>query len=155
MADRGLHSATDFDKQINTYHRKEMDLRNKIADLRAKNKTYAAAAHSLQVCKTYKSVWVAYASQPQPLKETYYKQNEAVLQTYSRAASQLDKMGISQLVEPEKIQQLVSEVEKQLGELAAELEKVQKADKAVQEDKEKVKQIQGDEINTIREHYDL
>ena len=153
MADSGLHSAADFDKQINTYHRKEMDLRNRIADLHSKNKTYAAVAHSLQVCKTYKSVWMAYASQPQPLKETYYKQNEAVLQTYSRAASQLDKMGISQLVEPEKIQRLVLETENRIAELVAELEKVQKTDKMVQEDKEKVKQIQGNEIDN--KYYNL
>ena len=143
MADRGLHSATDFDKLINTYHRKEMDLRYKIADLRAKNKTYAAAAHSLQVCKTYKSVWMAYASQPQPLKETYYKQNEAVLQTYSRAASQLDKMGISLGTEPEKVRQLVSETESRIADLIAELEIVQTSNRAIQEDKEKVEQIQG------------
>lgn len=143
MAYRGLYSATDFDKQINLYHRKEMDLRNKIADLRAKNKTYAAAAHSLQICKTYKSVWMAYASQPQPLKETYYKQNEAVLQTYSRAASQLDKMGISLGTEPEKVRQLVTETEGRIADLIAELEKVRKSNRAIQEDKEKVEQIQG------------
>ncbi len=143
MADNGLHSAADFEKQINTYHRKEMDLRNKIADLRAKNKTFAAVAHSLQVCKTYKSVWMAYASQPQPLKETYYKQNEAVLQTYSRAASQFDKTGISLGTEPEKVRQLVTETEGRIADLIAELEKVRKTNQAIQEDKEKVEQIQS------------
>lgn len=146
MADSGLHSAADFDKQINTYHRKEMDLRNRIADLHSKNKTYAAVAHSLQVCKTYKSVWMAYASQPQPLKETYYKQNEAVLQTYSRAASQLDKTGISLGTEPEKVRQLVTETESRIADLIAELEKVRKSNRAIQEDKEKVEQIQGGSI---------
>ena len=145
MADNGLHSAADFDKQINTYRRKEMKLRNKIAELRSKSKTYAAAAHSLQVCRTYKSVWLEYASQPLARKDTFYKQNEAVLQTYSRAASQLDKIGVSQLVEPEKAQQLVSEIERQITRLVAELENVQKVNNAVQEDKEKVKQIQGSE----------
>lgn len=143
MADNGLHSAADFDKQINTCRRKETYLRNRIADLHAKNKTYAAAAHSLQVCKTYKSVWMAYASQPQPLKETYYKQNEAVLQTYSRAASQLDKMGISLGTEPEKVRQLVTETEGRIANLIAELEKVRKSNRAIQKDKEKVEQIQG------------
>lgn len=143
MANSGLYSATDFDKQINLYHRKEMDLRNKIVDLRAKNKTYAAAAHSLQICKTYKSVWMAYASQPQPLKETYYKQNEAVLQTYSRAASQLDKMGISLGTEPEKIRQLVTETESRIADFIVELEIVRKTNQAIQEDKEKVEQIQS------------
>lgn len=143
MADSGLYSATDFDKQINLYHGKGMDLRNKIADLRAKNKTYAAAAHSLQICKTYKSVWMAYVSQPQPYKETYYKENEAVLQTYSRAASQLDGMGISLGTEPEKVRQLVTETEGRIADFIAELEKVRKSNRAIQEDKEKVEQIQG------------
>ena len=143
MADNGLHSAADFDKQINKYRRKEIDLRNRIADLHSKNKTYAVAAHSLQVCKTYKSVWMAYASQPQPLKETYYKQNEAVLQTYSRAASQLDKMEISLGTEPEKVRQLVTVTESRIADLIAELEKVRKSNRAIQEDKEKVEQIQG------------
>lgn len=147
MADNGLHSADDFDKQISAYRREEMKLRNEIAELRSKSKTYAATAHNLQVCRTYKSVWLEYASQPLSKKGAFYKQNEAVLQAYSRAASQLDGMGISQLVEPEKIQRLVSETENRITELVAELEKVQNADNGMQEDKEKVKQIQSNEIN--------
>lgn len=147
MADNGLHSAADFDKQISAYQREEMKLRNEIAELRSKSKTYAATAHNLRVCHTYKSVWLEYASKPLAQRETFYKQNEAALQTYSRAASQLDKMGISQLVEPEKIQRLVSETENRITELVAELEKVQNADNGMQEDKERVKQIQSNEIN--------
>ena len=153
MADNGLHSAADFDKQISAYQREETKLRNEIAELRSKSKTYAATAHNLQVCHTYKSVWLEYASQSLALKDTFYKQNEAALQTYSRAASQLDKMGISQLAEPEKIQRLVLETENRIAELVAELEKVQKTDKMVQEDKEKVKQIQGNEIDN--KYYNL
>lgn len=147
MADNGLHSAADFDKQISAYRREEMKLRNEIAELRSKSKTYAATAHNLQVCHTYKSVWLEYASQPLFKKGAFYKQNEAALQTYSRAASQLDGMGISQLVEPEKIQRLVSETENRITELVAELEKVQNADNGMQEDKEMVKKIQSNEIN--------
>lgn len=146
MAANGLHSAADFDKQINAYRREEMKLRNEIAELRSKSKTYAATAHNLQVCHTYKSVWLEYASQPLSKKGAFYKQNEAALQTYSRATSQLDKMGISQLVEPEKLQRLVLETEKRIAELDVESEKVKKVYKAVQEDKETVKQIQYDEI---------
>lgn len=145
MADNGLHSAADFDKQISAYQREETKLRNEIAELRSKSKTYAATAHNLQVCHTYKSVWLEYASKPLAQKDTFYKQNEAALQTFSRAASQLDKMDVSQLVEPEKAQQLVSEIERQITRLVAELENVQKVNNAVQEDKEKVKQIQGSE----------
>lgn len=146
MAANGLHSAADFDKQINAYRREEMKLRNEIAELRSKSKIYAATAHNLQACRTYKSVWLEYASQPLSKKGAFYKQNEAALQTYSRATSQLDKMGISQLVEPEKIQRLVLETEKRIAELDVESEKVKKVYKAVQEDKETVKQIQYDEI---------
>ena len=146
MAANGLHSAADFYKQINAYLREEMKLRNEIAELRSKSKTYAATAHNLQVCRTYKSVWLEYASQPLSKKGAFYKQNKAALQTYSRATSQLDKMGISQLVEPEKIQRLVLETEKRIAELDVESEKVKKVYKAVQEDKETVKQIQYDEI---------
>lgn len=124
-----------------------MKLRNEIAELRSKSKIYAATAHNLQACRTYKSVWLEYASRPLAQKDTFYKQNEAALQTYSRAASQLDRMGISQLVEPEKIQRLVSETENRITELVAELEKVQNADNGMQEDKERVKQIQSNEIN--------
>lgn len=147
MADNGLHSAADFDKQISAYRREETKLRNEIAELRSKSKTYAATAHNLQVCHTYKSVWLEYASQPLFKKGAFYKQNEAALQTYSRAASQLDGMGISQLVEPEKIQRLVSETENRITELVAELEKVQNADNGMQEDKEMVKKIQSNKIN--------
>lgn len=147
MADNGLHSAADFDKQISTYQREEMKFRNKIAELRSKSKIYASTAHNLQACRTYKSVWLEYASKPLAQKDTFYKQNEAALQAYSRAASQLDGMGISQLVEPERIQRLVSETENRITELVAELEKVQNADNGMQEDKERVKQIQSNEIN--------
>lgn len=40
MADNGLHSAADFDKQISAYQREETKLRNEIAELRSKSKTY-------------------------------------------------------------------------------------------------------------------
>ena len=143
MADNGLHSAADFDKQISAYQREEMKLRNKIAELRSKSKTYAATAHNLQVCRTYKSVWLEYASKPLAQKDTFYKQNEAVLQTYYRAASQLDKMGISLGTEPEKVRQLVTETESRIADLIAELEIVRKTNQAIQEDKEKVEQIQS------------
>lgn len=143
MADYGLHSAADFDKQINAYRREEMKLRNEIAELRSKSKTYAATAHNLQVCRTYKSVWLEYASKPLAQKDTFYKQNEAALQAYSRAASQLDKMGISLGTEPEKVRQLVTETESRIADLIAELEIVRKTNQAIQEDKEKVEQIQS------------
>ena len=143
MADNGLHSAADFDKQISAYQREEIKLRNEIAELRSKSKTYAAMAHNLQVCHTYKSVWLEYASKPLAQKDTFYKQNEAALQAYSRAASQLDKMGISLGTEPEKVRQLVAETETRIADLIAELEMVRKTNQAIQEDKEKVEQIQS------------
>ena len=143
MADNGLLSAADFDKQISAYQREEMKLRNEIAELRTKSKIYAASAHNLQACRTYKSVWLEYASKPLAQKDTFYKQNEAALQAYSRAASQLDKMGISLGTEPEKVRQLVAETESRIADLIAELEMVRKTNQAIQEDKEKVEQIQS------------
>lgn len=143
MADNGLHLAADFDKQISAYQREEMRLRNEITELRSKSKIYAATAHNLQACRTYKSVWLEYASKPLTQKDTFYKQNEAALQAYSRAASQLDKMGISLGTEPEKVRQLVTETESRIADLIAELEIVRKTNQAIQEDKEKVEQIQS------------
>lgn len=143
MADNGLHSAADFDKQISAYQREEMKLRNEITELRSKSKIYAATAHNLQACRTYKSVWLEYASKPLAQKDTFYKQNEAVLQAYSRAASQLDKMGISLGTDPEKVRQLVTETESRIADLIAELEIVRKTNQAIQKDKEKVEQIQS------------
>lgn len=125
----------------------QYELQYEFAGESSKSKIYAASAHNLQACRTYKSVWLECASKPLAQKDTFYKQNEAALQAYSRAASQLDKMGISQLVEPEKIQRLISETENRITELVAELEKVQNADNGIQEDKERVKQIQSNEIN--------
>lgn len=143
MADNGLHSAADFDNQISAYQREEMKLRNKIAEHCSKSKTYATTAHNLQVCRTNKSVWLEYASKPLAQKDTFYKQNEAALQAYSRAASQLDKMGISLGTEPEKVRQLVTETESRIADLIAELEIVRTTNQAIQEDKEKVEQIQS------------
>lgn len=51
------------------------------------------------------------------------------------------------LLSREKIQRLISETENRITELVAELEKVQNADNGIQEDKERVKQIQSNEIN--------
>ena len=148
MADNGLHSAADFDKQISAYQREEMKLRNEIAELRSKSKTYAATAHNLQVCRTYKSVWLEYASKPLAQKDTFYKQNEAALQAYSRAASQLDKIGISSLVDSEKVQQLVSETEAQINKLITQLENLQQIVKTLQLSKETVEKIQYGDINS-------
>ena len=148
MADNGLHSAADFNKQIRAYQREEMKLRNEIAELRSKSKIYAATAHNLQACRTYKSVWLEYASVPLAQRETFYKQNEAALQTYSRAASQLDKMGISFLVDSEKVQQLVSETEAQINKLITQLENLQQIVKTLQLSKETVEKIQYGDINS-------
>lgn len=148
MADNGLHSAADFDKQISTYRREEMKLCNEITELRSKSKTYAATAHNLQVCHTYKSVWLEYASKPLAQKDTFYKKNEAALQAYSRAASQLDKMGISSLVDSEKVQQLVSETEAQINKLITQLENLQQIVKTLQLSKETVEKIQYGDINS-------
>lgn len=148
MADNGLHSAADFDKQISAYQREEIKLRNEITELRSKSKIYAATAHNLQACRTYKSVWLEYASKPLTQKDTFYKQNEAALQTYSRAASQLDKMGISSLVDSEKVQQLVSETEAQINKLITQLENLQQIVKTLQLSKETVEKIQYGDINS-------
>lgn len=148
MADNGLHSAADFDKQISTYRREEMKLCNEITELRSKSKTYAATTHNLQVCHTYKSVWLEYASKPLAQKDTFYKKNEAALQAYSRAASQLDKMGISSLVDSEKVQQLVSETEAQINKLITQLENLQQIVKTLQLSKETVEKIQYGDINS-------
>lgn len=148
MADNGLHSAADFDKQISVYQREEIKLRNEIAELRSKSKIYAVTAHNLQACRTYKSVWLEYASKPLAQRETFYKQNEAALQTYSRAASQLDKMGISSLVDSEKVQQLVSETEAQINKLITQLENLQQIVKTLQLSKETVEKIQYGDINS-------
>ena len=50
MADNGLHSAADFDKQISVYRREEMKLRNKISELRSKSKIYAATGMQRPIC---------------------------------------------------------------------------------------------------------
>ena len=84
-----------------------------------------------------------YTSKPLAQKDTFYKKNESALQKYCRAASQLDKMGISLGTEPEKVRQLVTETESRIADLIAELEKVRKSNRAIQEDKEKVEQIQS------------
>ena len=52
-------------------------------------------------------------------------------------------MGIALGTEPEKVRQLVTETEYRIADLIAELEKVRKSNRAMQEDKEKVEQIQS------------
>lgn len=91
---------------------------------------------------------VEYASKPLAQKDTFYKQNEAALQAYSRAASQLDKMGISSLVDSEKVQQLVSETEAQINKFITQLENLQQIVKTLQLSKETVEKIQYGDINS-------
>ena len=79
------------------------------------------------------------------LLEAFNRKEAAALGFFpcATASSQLDKMGISLGTEPEKIRQLVTETESRIADLIVELEIVRKTNQAIQEDKEKVEQIQS------------
>ena len=81
MADNQIRTAGDYDKVIYDLGKKQIGLTNEIAAMKQKRTAYAAAAKHLQICRTYKSVWMEYVAKPLNQKTEYFNQHRIPLPT--------------------------------------------------------------------------
>lgn len=105
MEDNQIRTAGDYDKVIYDLGKKQIGLTNEIAAMKQKRTAYAAAAKHLQICRTYKSVWMEYVAKPFNQKTEYFNQHSMELQAYRTAAAKLEREGIDQSVEIDKMYQ--------------------------------------------------
>ena len=70
--------------------------------MKEKQKEVAAVTKSLQICKTYKPVWMQYVELPMSQKSAFYSGHSTELQAYSSAAKNFKKEGIDQSVDLDK-----------------------------------------------------
>ena len=61
--------------------------------MQEKRKEVAAVTKSLQICKTYKPVWMQYVELPMSQKSAFYSGHSTELQAYSSAAKNVEKEG--------------------------------------------------------------
>ena len=94
MADNQIRTAGDYDKVIYDLGKKQIGLTNEIAAMKQKRTAYAAAAKHLQICRTYKSVWMEYVAKPLNQKQSIsisiawnFKHTEPLRQNWKRRAS--------------------------------------------------------------------
>lgn len=59
--------------------------------MQEKRKEVAAVTKSLQICKTYKPVWMQYVELPMSQKSAFYSGHSTELQAYSSAAKNVEK----------------------------------------------------------------
>ena len=105
MTDSRIHTTGDYDKVIHNLGKTQIELTNELAEVKQKRTTYAAAAKHLQICKTYKPVWMEYAAKPLNQKMEYFNQHSTELQAYRNAAAYLEKESIPE-TRPGTYQQL-------------------------------------------------
>ena len=67
--------------------------------MQEKRKEVAAVTKSLQICKTYKPVWMQYVELPMSQKSAFYSGHSTELQAYSSAAKNVEKETKEQLRE--------------------------------------------------------
>lgn len=77
--------------------------------MQEKRKEVAAVTKSLQICKTYKPVWMQYVELPMSQKSAFYSGHSTELQAYSSAAKNVEKEGMLQLVNVQQIMPIQSE----------------------------------------------
>lgn len=143
MADQNLYTAGDYDTVIRNLRKNQIDLASQIAEMQEKIKGFATAAKNLQLCKTYRSVWLEYTGLPLNQKAQFYAAHSQELQAYHSAAAKLEREGVDQSVEPEKVIVLAEGVEQRIEELKAQMEKVDKQEEKIAQEQQTVVQIKN------------
>ena len=85
--------------------------------MQEKRKEVAAVTKSLQICKTYKPVWMQYVELPMSQKSAFYSGHSTELQAYSSAAKNVEKEGIDQSVDLDKAIGFTEQLERKIEEL--------------------------------------
>lgn len=107
-----------------------------------KRKEVAAVTKSLQICKTYKSVWMQYVELPMSQKSAFYSGHRTELQAYSSAAKNLKKEGIDQSVDLDKAIGFTEQLERKIEETKEQLRETNSEEKKAQQERKKVLDIQ-------------
>lgn len=137
--------ATHIDKgHIHNLGKTQIGLTNELAEVKQKRTTYAAAAKHLQICKTYKPVWMEYAAKPLNQKMEYFNHHSTELQAYRNAAAYLEKEGIDQSVEIDKVNVLAQEMGHRMDELMEQLRDVNLQEQKVRQERQTFAEIQSD-----------
>ena len=144
MTDSRIHTTGDYDKVIHNLGKTQIGLTNELAEVKQKRTTYAAAAKHLQICKTYKPVWMEYAAKPLNQKMEYFNQHSTELQAYRNAAAYLEKEGIDQSVEIDKVNVLAQEMGHRMDELVEQLRNVNLQEQKVRQEQQILAEIQSD-----------
>ena len=144
MADNQIRTAGDYDKVIYDLGKKQIGLTNEIAAMKQKRTAYAAAAKHLQICRTYKSVWMEYVAKPLNQKTEYFNQHSMELQAYRTAAAKLEKEGIDQSVEIDKVNNLAQSLERKINDLDKQLRESNLQEQAYRQERKTLTTIQED-----------
>lgn len=144
MADSRIHTTGDYDKVIHDLGKTRIGLTNELAEVKQKRTTYAAAAKHLQICRTYKSVWMEYAAKPLNQKMEYFNQHSTELQAYRNAAAYLEKESIDQSVEIDKVNVLAQEMGHRMHELVEQLRDVNLQEQKVRQERQTLAEIRSD-----------
>lgn len=144
MTDSRIHTTGDYDKVIHNLGKTQIGLTNELAEVKQKRTTYAAAAKHLQICKTYKPVWMEYAAKPLNQKMECFNQHSTELQAYSKAAAYLEKEGIDQSVEIDKVNVLAQEMGHRMDELVEQLRDVNLQEQKVRQERQTLAEIRSD-----------
>lgn len=144
MTDSRIHTTGDYDKVIHNLGKTQIGLTNELAEVKQKRTTYAAAAKHLQICKTYKPVWMEYAAKPLNQKMEYFNQHSTELQAYRTAAAKLEKEGIDQSVEIDKVNNFAQILESKINDLAEQLREIDLQEQDYRRERETLTAIQAD-----------
>ena len=144
MTDSRIHTTGDYDKVIHNLGKTQIGLTNELAEVKQKRTTYAAAAKHLQICKTYKPVWMEYAAKPLNQKMEYFNQHSTELQAYRNAAAYLEKESIDQSVEIDKVNVLAQEMGHRMHELVEQLRDVNLQEQKVRQERQTLAEIRSD-----------
>lgn len=142
MTNENMYTAADYDKAIRSLGKRQIDLTNKISAMQEKRKEVAAVTKSLQICKTYKPVWMQYVGLPMSQKSAFYSSHSTELQAYSSAAKNLEKEGVDQSVDLDKAIALPEQLEKKIEEMKEQLRETNSEEKKAQQERKKVLDIQ-------------
>ncbi len=129
MTSENMYTAADYDKAILSLGKKQIDLTNKISAMQEKRKEVAAVTKSLQICKTYKPVWMQYVELPMSQKSAFYSGHSTELQAYSSAAKNLEKEGIDQSVDLDKAIGFTEQLERKIEETKEQLRETNSEEK--------------------------
>ena len=144
MTDSRIHTTGDYDKVIHNLGKTQIGLTNELAEVNQKRTPYAAAAKHLQICRTYKTVWMEYAAKPLNQKMEYFNQHSTELQAYRNAAAYLEKEGIDQSVEIDKVNVLAQEMGHRMDELMEQLRDVNLQEQKVRQEQQTLAEIRSD-----------